>query len=95
MNTLSNDNFTAFIGLDWADTKHDICIHPADGQQREFDCIIHQPELIDQWAHEIHQRFGGSIAVILELSKGPIASVLQKYNFFILFPINPSMLSKY
>ena len=29
MNTLADFNFTAFIGIDWADTKHDICIQPA------------------------------------------------------------------
>ena len=95
MNTLSNDDFTAFIGIDWADTKHDVCILPADGEQREFDCIVHQPEQIDQWAHKMHQRFGGSIAVILELSKGPIVSALQKYDFFVIFPINPLMLAQY
>ena len=81
MNTLSIDNFTAFIGIDWADTKHDICIHPTNGQQREFDYVIHRPERIDQWAHEMHQRFGGPIAVILELTKGPIVSALQKVQF--------------
>jgi transposase len=43
----------------------------------------------------MHQRFGGQIAVALELSKGPIVYALQKYDFFVLFPINPSMLAKY
>ena len=27
MKPLSDDEFTAFIGIDWADTKHDICLH--------------------------------------------------------------------
>ena len=95
MNTLASIEFTAFIGIDWADTKHDICIQPAGSEVREFDRIAHQPQQIEQWAHEVHQRFGGPIAVILELSKGPIVSALQKYDFFVLFPINPSMLAKY
>ena len=43
----------------------------------------------------MHQRFGGPIAVALELAKGPIVSALQKYDFFTLFPINPSTLAKY
>jgi transposase len=95
MNTLTSIQFTAFIGIDWADTKHDICIQPAGSQEREFDRIAHQPEQIERWAHEVHRRFGGPIAVMLELSKGPIVSALQKYDFFVLFPINPSMLAKY
>ena len=92
MNTLE---FTAFIGIDWSDTKHDICIQPAGTDQREFDRIAHHPKQIEKWAHEMHHRFGGPIAVVLELSKGPIVSALQQYDFFVLFPINPSMLAKY
>ena len=95
MNTFTSFEFTAVIGIDWADTKHDICIQPAGAEEREFDRITHQPQSIEQWAQAMHQRFGGPIAVVLELSKGPIVSALQKYDFFVLFPVNPSMLAKY
>ena len=43
MNTFSSFEFTAFIGIDLADTKHDICIQPAGSGEREFDRIVHQP----------------------------------------------------
>ena len=36
-----------FIGIDWSDTKHDICIQPAGNYEREFDRIVHQPKHID------------------------------------------------
>ena len=39
MNTLDATSFTAFIGIDWADAKHDICIQSADSDEREFDVI--------------------------------------------------------
>ncbi len=95
MNTFASYEFTAFIGIDWSHTKHDICIQPAGSQEREFDRIAHQPQHIEQWAQEVYERFGGRIAVVLELSKGPIVSALQKYDFLVLFPINPAMLAKY
>ena len=95
MKSLSDGPFTAFIGIDWADTKHDICLQGAGSEQREFNCIAHQVDRIEQWAHELHQRFGGPIAIALELSKGPIVYALQKYDFFVLFPINPMTLAKY
>jgi hypothetical protein len=50
---------------------------------------------IDQWAQSLHERFGGVIAVALELSKGPVVYALQKYDFFVIFPVNPSTLAKY
>lgn len=95
MNPLTGGPYTAFIGMDWADAKHDICLQAGDSTQREFDCIPHQVERIEHWARSIHERFGGPIAVALELSKGPIVSALQKHDFFVLFPINPLMLAKY
>lgn len=95
MNSPSNPEFTAFIGIDWADTKHDICIQPANNEQREFIQLPHQVSRIEEWACSMHQRFGGVIAVALELSKGPIVYALQKYAFFVLYPINTTTLAKY
>lgn len=95
MNTLPGGEFTAYIGLDWANAKHDVCVQAANSDRRESGKFQHTAGHIDQWAHEIHQRFGGVIAVALELSKGPIVYALQKYDFFVLFSINPFMLAKY
>jgi transposase len=95
MNTLNTTSFTAFIGIDWADAKHDICIQSAEGDEREFDVIPHQVERIDEWAHAMRRRFGSPIAVAVELSKGPIVYALQKHDCFVIFPINPSTLAKY
>jgi|TARA_B100000315_G_scaffold255458_1_gene298879 transposase len=95
MDTLNETNYVAFVGIDWADRKHDICIQAADSEQREFTTIPHQVEKIDEWARSLHQRFGGPIAVAVELTKGPIVYALQKYDFFVIYPINPTTLAKY
>ena len=95
MSPLSDQPFTAYVGIDWADIKHDICLQAAGGTRREFDCIAHQVAHIDEWANGLYRRFGGSIAVALELASGPIVAALQKYDFFVLFPINPLTLARY
>jgi hypothetical protein len=95
MNHFTHSQYTAFIGIDWADTKHDICLQTADSEHREFTCLPHQVADIEEWARSLRQRFGGPIAIALELSKGPIVYALQKYDFLVLFPINPSTLAKY
>jgi transposase len=88
--------FVAFIGIDWADAKHDVCLQPANASGREFSVIVHRPEAIEAWALELKRRFqGGPIAVCLELSKGPLVSALLKYAFLVIFPVNPSTLAKY
>ena len=95
MNTVTDPDFTAFIGIDWADTKHDICIQPANSNVRELSIIPHKVEDIEEWAQSMYARFRGRIAVALELSKGPVVYALQKYDFFVIFPINPLTLTKY
>jgi transposase len=70
-------------------------LQPAGITEREFDSFPHKVDRIEQWACSMHQRFGGPIAVALELTKGPLVYALQKYDFFVLFPINPSTLAKY
>jgi len=87
--------FTAIIGIDWADKKHDICIQVTQTGQREVLQIPHRAEKIDDWARSLYRRCGGPMAVALELSKGPIVAALQKYDFFVLYPVNPSSLAWY
>lgn len=72
MNPLTGGPYTAFIGIDWAGAKPDICLHAADSAQRAFDRIPHQIERIEQWALSIHKRYGRPIAIALESSKGPV-----------------------
>ena len=95
MKTMTMQPYAAFVGIDWADTKHDVCIQSADSLRREFAVIPHQAEEIDAWAQSLHRRFSGPIAIALELSKGPLVYALQKYDYFVIFPINPSTLAKY
>ena len=78
--------YTAHIGIDWANSKHDVCVQQADSGKREFDVIQHRAEVIDEWVQGLHTRFGGTIAVAVELSKGPIVSALQKHDFIDIFP---------
>ena len=95
MKTPGNKPLTAFIGMDWADAKHDLCIQAAGDECREFSRLSHKVDAIDDSAQLLYRRFGGPIAVALELSNGPVVHVLQKYDFFVMFPANPSSMAKY
>ena len=91
-----DSEFAAFIGIDWADAKHDICLQVASSEEREFAVLPHRADAIEAWAAALRQRFAGRpVAVCLELAKGPLVYALQKYDFLVLFPINPSTLAKY
>ena len=88
--------FAAFAGIDWSDTKHDLCLQAANSEEREFAVVPHRPAAIDAWASALRQRFGGRpVAVCLELAKGPLVYALQKHDFLVLFPVHPATLAKY
>jgi transposase len=95
MRSQSDLSFAAYVGIDWADRKHDFCLQAADSDQRESGVVAHTPEAIVQWASSLRRRFPGPIAVCLEIAKGPLINALQRYDFFVIFPLNPAMLAKY
>ncbi|MGB5624710.1 MAG: IS110 family transposase [Woeseiaceae bacterium] len=88
-------HYTAVIGIDWADKKHDVCVQDMATGRRRASQVRHRAEDLDEWARSLHRRFGGPIAIAVELSKGPIINVLQKYDFFVIFPIEPAGLASY
>ena len=91
-----DEQFAAFIGIDWADRKHDVCLAAARSEQREGSVIEHRPAVIREWAAALRERFPeGRIAVCLELTQGPIVSALLEHDFFVLFPVQPATLARY
>jgi transposase len=92
----SNTEFAAFVGIDWADQKHDVCLSTGHTDPLERSVLEHRPVSIAAWAEALRKRFDGrKVAVCLELSQGPIVSALLEHDFFVLFPVNPSTLAKY
>jgi transposase len=93
---MHQEPFAAFIGIDWADKKHDVCLWVPGTEKRERFVLEHRSTAIDAWAQQLRERFGGArIAVCLELSQGPIVSALLEYDFFVLFPVQPRTLAQY
>src|SRR5262244_366284 len=92
----SHDTFAAFLGSTGPDAKHDGCLQAAGTARRECFQLEHTPEAIDAWVTTLRTRFHGQpVAICLELTKGPIVSAWRKYDFLVLFPINPLTLARY
>src|SRR4029450_2337969 len=91
-----HDAFAAFIGIDWADARHEGCLQAAGSARREGFQLEHTPEAIDAWVTTLRTRFHGQpVALCLERTKGPLVSALRKYDFLVLFPVNPLTLARY
>jgi transposase len=88
--------FAATIGLDWADTHHDLWLQPADGGKPEHLIVEQQPEALHPWIAQLRARFKNQpVAFAIETSRGPVLSALLAYDFITIFPINSKALSSY
>lgn len=93
---MSEKEFVAFIGIDWADKKHDICMQVLGSDSKEKLILTHKVEKIDDWVQSLKKRFGdGKVAVALEQSRGALIAALLKYDLFVIYPVNPATLANY
>lgn len=91
-----DEPFAALIGLDWSDRKHDLCLVDTAAGSRELSVVSHTPEALDEWARQLRTRFGGArVAICLEQSRGSLIYALMKYDFLVLYPVNPQTLAKF
>jgi transposase len=92
----ANLEFAAYIGLDWADQHHDICLLEAGSLQTEALRIEHKPEQIVAWVTSLRQRFQGRpVAIALEQSRGALLYALMHYDFIVLYPVKTNTLANY
>jgi transposase len=84
-----------FIGIDWADKKHDCYAidHNGSAFHQEFR---QSPEDIEAWVGDMLKRANGKpIAIMLEQSNGPLVHALMFRDDVWLYPINPKQLARY
>jgi hypothetical protein len=82
MTLTSHNTFAAFVGIDWAEAKHDGGLQAAGSAKRECFQLEHTPEAIDAWVTTLRTQFHGQPAALcLELNKGPLVFALRKYDF--------------
>ena len=85
----------AWVGVDWADQKHDFAARGADGSE-ERGTFSSRPEELHAWVARLRERFaGGPIVVAMEQSRGALRYALSRYDFLMLVPLNPRAVSAY
>jgi transposase len=86
--------YAAFIGIDWADQEHAVCV--LEGLRLRHEVLPHTPEAIAAWAAGLAREFPQQpVAVMVEQSRGALLSALTQYPQLVLFPINPKQAARY
>lgn len=82
--------YAAFVGWDWADREHEICLREAGQSHMERSQVEGTPEALHEWAASMRKRFGGAkVAVCIETSRGAVIWALMGYEHIDLYPVNP------
>lgn len=85
-----------WIGLDWADRKHYGLVLPPGADNPLGHFIEQTPEALDEFFLKLRQQYPGErLGVCIEQSRGPVIYALMKYDFLVIYPINPRSLSDY
>ena len=87
----------AWIGVDWADQKHDVSLYEEGTGKTEQCEIRHSPEALQEWLGQLRSRYGddGFVAVALEQGRGALLTALMNCEFLVLYIINPKSVSSY
>lgn len=90
------DDFSAIIGIDWADRKHDVCETQAGSKEYQFSVVSSKPHALHDWAASLREKYPGKpVAIACELRKGPLIYALSRHEHITIFPINPITVAKY
>ena len=91
-----NPEVVAWVGLDWADQRHEIRLRAAGSTRVESFTVEQKPEALHGWVAELHARFPqGKVALALEQSRGAVIYALMNYDFLLLYPVPPKGLARY
>jgi transposase len=84
-----------FIGMDWADQKHDVYVIDRNGKG-VHRVLEHSAENIEAWVGDMLKLAGGQpIAIMLEQSRGALIYALMFREDVLLYPVNPKQLARY
>ena len=92
----TQNDYAAFIGIDWADRQHVFSLQEAGQTTKETGTLEQKPEVIGPWLAKLRERFGGRpVAIAVEQSRGALIHALLSYDFIVIYPLNPSTVAKF
>lgn len=92
----AESSFAAWMGLDWGDRCHSVCLRCEGSDEVELFTLEQKPSAIHEWVAQLRLRFAGEpVAIALEQSRGALLYALMQYDFVVLFPVNPKAFESY
>jgi hypothetical protein len=89
-------SISVFVGIDWADAKHDICLLLPGKEEARHAQIENTPDALHDWVLKLIEEFGarGNIYVATEKARRALLYTLMQYPQLTLFPLNSKATGK-
>ena len=86
-----------YIGWDWADKKHDVCLRLPGQKSGDHKIIDNTPEAVHGFLKDIHTQFPRQqIVLAIESSRSALLPIFEQYaSWLTLYSINPATAAKY
>ena len=92
-----DDQFSIYVGVDWATEAHQICILDAQGKVLKELSVEHTGKAISgflQWLNEFTKGESDKVAVAIEVPRGAVVEAFLERNYAV-FSINPKQLDRF
>jgi transposase len=96
MNKPNELELVAYVGLDWADQRHVICLQTVASRETESCQLEQKTDTLHEWIAQLRVRFkGNKVGIAIEQTRGAVIHALMMYDFLELYPINPKALARF
>jgi transposase len=87
----------AYIGWDWADKKHDICLRLPGDKKGTHQVVKNTPEAIHGYLQKLHEKYPQQqIVLAIEATRSALVPIFEEYaSWLTVYEINPGVMSKY
>jgi len=85
-----------WIGLDWADKEHCLVVQAPNAGALSRHFVDQKPASLDAFFLKLHTEHSqAQLGVCIEQARGPVIYALMKYDFVVIYPVNPRSLADF
>jgi transposase len=85
-----------WIGLDWADKQHCLAVQSPGASSPTIHFVEQKPQAIEALLLKLYQEHSqAQLGVCIEQARGPVIYTLMKYDFVLIYPVNPRSLADF
>jgi len=93
---MKNENYAAFVALDWGDKRHAFARQVAGAERIEQGSIEATPEALHAWLEELGKTHGGNpVALAVEAGRNSLLHALLEYPWLTIYPVHPATSARF